>query len=210
MEEHEAAQRAAEHRAAALFSLGWENGAGAGIWARTVLDELGRHEAARERYASDSTDRQAYERLCGSALMLVVAIDQVLAFEKRVRSITGDAELARARERFDRTGPQAETIRDIAAHLDAYAVGEGDRQTETGRGRPAQPPVTESNVTPFIFWTNGGGTRLQLADEELNLRTAAHAAVALAEVVERVRLKYLQRVEREANAALRRRYGLDQ
>jgi hypothetical protein len=208
MEEHEATQHAAEHRAAALFSLGWENGAGAAIWARTVRDELARHEAARERFASDSADRQAWERLHGSALMLVVAIDQVLAFEKRVRTITGDAELRRARERFDRAGPQAETIRDIAAHLDAYAVGEGDRQT--GRGRQAQPPISESNVTPFISWTDGGGTHLRLADEGLNLRTAAGAAVELAGVVERVRLKYLARAEREANVALRRRFGLDQ
>jgi hypothetical protein len=43
----------------------------------------------------------------------------------------------------------------------------------------------------------------------MNLRTAANAAVALAEVVERVRAKYLERSEREANTAFRRLHGLE-
>ena len=41
------------------------------------------------------------------------------------------------------------------------------------------------------------------------MRIAAEAAVDLAAVVERVREKYLERAEKEANAALRRRYGRD-
>jgi hypothetical protein len=192
----------------ALFSLGWQNGAGAAIWARTIVDELVRHEAARERFSSDSADREAFERLHGSALVLVVAIDQVLSFERRVCRMTGDAELARARARFDAAQPDADAIRDIAAHLEAYAVGEGDRQTD--RGRPGQSPVTEPNVTPLIYWTDGGETHLRLADDELNLPTAARAAVDLAEVAERVRVKYFERAGRDADAALRRRRGLEQ
>jgi hypothetical protein len=42
----------------------------------------------------------------------------------------------------------------------------------------------------------------------LNLRAAANAATDLAQVVERVRLKHLARIEKEANAVLRRRFGL--
>ena len=61
----------------------------------------------------------------------------------------------------------------------------------------------------FIHWANGGGTALDLAGDRINLRAAANAAVALAEVIERVREKYLERSEREANAALRRLHGLD-
>src|SRR4051812_44425283 len=101
MDADEAAQRAAEQRAADLFYLGWENGAGAAIWARATLDELARHEQARARFTNDTADREAWERLHSSALMLVVAVEQVLAFERRVRRVTGDAELARARQRFD-------------------------------------------------------------------------------------------------------------
>jgi hypothetical protein len=44
----------------------------------------------------------------------------------------------------------------------------------------------------------------------LNLRTAASAAIELAQVVERVRTKHLERAGQEANAALRRQYGLMQ
>jgi hypothetical protein len=43
----------------------------------------------------------------------------------------------------------------------------------------------------------------------VHLRAVADAAVELAEVVERVREKYLARAEKEANATLRRRYGID-
>ena len=201
----EVLQRAAEqeHKASALHRLGWETGAGATIWARSIQDELARHEKAREDHAANTADLQAWERFHGSALLLVVAIDQVLAFDCRVRSLTGDAELAKARARFDAVGPDAEELRDLVAHLDAYAVGQGRRQT----GK-ATPPLTEEHLETFLYWGNGGGTELRLGDKQVNLRAAAHAAVELAHVVERVRAKHLQITEQEANAAMRRRYGL--
>jgi hypothetical protein len=141
MDKHEEAQREAEQaegKASALHRLGWETGAGATIWARSIEDELARHEAARKLHAENTADLQAWERLHGSALLLVVAIHQVLAFESRVRSLTGDAELAKARTRFDAVGPDAEELRHLVAHLDAYAVGQGLRQT----GK-AMPPLAE-------------------------------------------------------------------
>jgi hypothetical protein len=193
----------AEHKAAQLHSLGWETGAGATIWARAVSDELGRHESARESFGAKA-NREAWERLHSTALMVVVAIDQVLTFEDRVRRLTGDAELARARARFDAVGPRAGALRDLVVHLDDYAVGTGHRQTGQ-----AGPLITDPYVETFLYWTNDGGTVLDLAGESLNLRTAARAAVELAEVVERVRAEYLERAEQEANEALRRRYGLD-
>ncbi len=180
MDEDEAAQRKAEQKAAALHHLGWETGAGATIWARTVQDELARHESARERFGT-TPEREDWERLHGSALMLVVAIDQVLAFERRVRRLTGDAELAAARSRFDATCPGATALRHLVVHLDSYAIGEGWRQT--GHGRPA---IGEQFLATFIYWADGGGTILDLGSQQLNLRTATNAAVGLAEVVERV------------------------
>jgi hypothetical protein len=203
MDEDEAAQREAEHKAAALHHVGWETGAGASVWALAVEDELARHESARERFAANNADRETWERLHGTALMIVVAIDQVLAFEHRVRRLTGDAELAQARARFDAVVPDAEELRDLVAHLDAYAVGEGWRQT--GHGMPS---LSERYLATFIYWTDGGSTILALGDQNLSLRAAASAAVELAQVVEQVRARHLVRVEQEANAALRRRYGL--
>jgi hypothetical protein len=199
----ESAQHEAELKASALHRLGWETGAGATIWARSIEDELARHEVARERHAANTADLEAWERLHGSALLLVVAIHQVLAFESRVRSLTGDAELAMARTRFDVVGPDAAELRDLVAHLDAYAVGQGLRQT----GK-AMPLLGEQHLETFMYWGDGGGTELSLGDKQLNLRTAANAAVELARVVERVRAKHLRITEREANAAMRRRYGL--
>jgi hypothetical protein len=196
-------------RAADLFHLGWDQGAGAAIWARGVVDELARHEEARARLSDNTADRAVAERFYGSALMLVVAVEQVLAFERRVWRLTQDAELVAARERFDAEVPHAKAIRDIAAHLDAYAVGEGHRQDPNRKRRAGRPLVRDRNVRQLIHWTDEGGTVLQLADEVVNLRAAAHAAVALAEVVERVRLTHLHRTSQEANAALSRKWGID-
>ena len=202
---HEERQRAAEQRARDLWSLGWDNGAGAAIWAQAVSDELARHEEARARFAANPADQEAGKRIYSTALLLLVAIDQVLAFECRLRRITGDAELKRALDQFNAVGSDAEPIRDMAAHLDAYAVGEGHRQTGL-----KSPPVGQRNVTPLISWGDGGATLLQLADEALNLRTVAQAAVALADVVESVRLKHLERTERDANAAQWRNRGMSE
>jgi hypothetical protein len=96
-----------------------------------------------------------------------------------------------------------EALRDIVIHLDADAVGEGHRQT----GKTL-PPIAEKYVSQFIWYTPGGDVRINLGDEHLSLERAARAAISLAEVVECVRAKYLQRAEEEANAALRERYGL--
>jgi hypothetical protein len=204
LDDAEAAHQAAAERMVALATLGPDRGAGALIWARTVEDELERHEAARQRFAAGTADRNVWLRLHGSALTLVVAIDQVLAFESRVRKLTGDGDLARARQTFNRVGDRAGAIRDIAAHLDAYAVGEGNRQQ--GRGRAGEAAVTNRNVSPLIYWPDDGGTVLALGDEQLDLRATAEAAVTLAAVVERVRVRHLGRAAAEANAAFKRRW----
>jgi hypothetical protein len=201
--EHQAAHDAAAHMAAQLHHLGWQEGAGAAVWARAVTDEMERHEAARHDFGQRQ-DREAWERMHSTALMLVVAIDQVLSFERRIRKLTGDAELAEARKNFDAAGPRAEALRDLIAHLDEYATGTGRRQTGQ-----AQPPITDPYVTTFMYWSDGGGTIVDLGDEQLNLRVAAAAAKRLAEVVERARERGLQRAEQQANAALRLRWGID-
>jgi hypothetical protein len=61
----------------------------------------------------------------------------------------------------------------------------------------------------LIWWGDGGGTMVNLGEEQLNLRTAAAAAIELAQVVERVRARHLERAARDANAALRRQYELE-
>jgi hypothetical protein len=204
MDDDEAAQRDAEHKAAALHHVGPETGAGATIWAQAVRDVLVLYESARGRFTVNKADRESWERLHGSALMLVVAIDQVLKFEQRVRSLTGDAELQKARARFDAVGPDAKELRELVAHLDEYAVGKGWRQT----GQQT-PPLRDQYLDTLIYWTDTGYTTLVLGDKQLlDLGAAAQAATELTTVVERVRTRHLARVEREANAAFRRRHGL--
>lgn len=208
MQDDEAIERAAIHKAAALHNLGWETGAGATIWARAISGLLERHEAVRDGMGQQIA-LEEWERLHSTALLLVVAIDQVLLFERRVRKLTGDAELAKARARFDAVGPRAEAVRDLVAHLDEYAIGAGRRQT----GHDG-PPITDPYLSTQVWWgVDDGvpqGTVLSLGAEDLNLRTAANAAIALAEVTDRVRAKNLQRAEVEANEAFRRTWGADE
>jgi hypothetical protein len=202
----EEAQEAAEHKAAALHNVGWETGAGATIWARVIDDTLALHESARGRFGENAANLEAWERLHGTAFTLIVAIEQVLAFERRVRKLTGDGDLANARTHFDAVWPDTKRLRDLVAHLDAYAVGEGLRQI--GKQSPPIPPISDKYLWALIYWGNGGGTIVNLGGEQLDLRAAAEAAKELAKVVERVRVKHLKQAEQDANAAMRQRFGL--
>jgi len=151
---------------------------------------------------------ETWERLYATALISVVAIDQVLAFERRVRRLSGDAELARARRIFDENFPGAKRLRDIVAHLDDYAVGTGRRQANATPALNTAPPVLEKNTETFMFWHDDGGTFVRLGDDEMNLRDAAASVVRLAAITERARIKALQQASREADIALRRKYRL--
>ena len=201
MDAYEAEQRAAEKRSAELFSLGWQAGVGATVWARAASDELERHQAARQAWAATPT-RELWERLHASAMMAVVAVDLVLSFEKRVRKLTGDAELQKARQEFDRAVPQTEALRDLIAHLDEYAVGQGQRQV----GKRL-PPMKSEPVSALLYWTETGHSWISLGDAQVGLEAAVQAASALAEIVERVRERHLTTVSLAANEALRRRFG---
>lgn len=83
-------------------------------------------------------------------------------------------------------------------------MGKGlKQQTEEG-DKP--PEIRDKYLSTLIYYGDTGGTVLNL-HHTMNLRTGAEAAIELAEVVERVRVKYLKRVEaeakRSAEAALR-------
>lgn len=197
-----AAHDAACEKAAALHTLGPETGTGATIWARAVRDELTHHEEERERWRSGTRSLERWERLNATALLIVFAIDQVLGYERRVCCLTGDAELAKARARFDADCPDADDLRDLVVHLNDYAVGEGIRQQNHEDDKP--PEIRDKYLSTLVYYGESGGTMLNLSHHTMNLRTGAEAAIALAPVVERVRAKYLERVEDEANALLRR------
>jgi hypothetical protein len=89
--------------------------------------------------------------LHGSALVIVVAIDQVVAFARRVEVLTRDPEGVEARRRFDAV-VDVEALRDLIAHHDSYAVGEGHRQTGSRFRRIRLHRVgTTTRVKPSIL-----------------------------------------------------------
>jgi hypothetical protein len=66
--------------------------------------------------------------------------------------------------------------------------------------------ISEPNLAVQPFWTDGGGTYIDLGDKRIELRVASKAATELAHAVEQVRAKHLAKVEKEADDAMRRRF----
>jgi hypothetical protein len=203
-------------RGAALWGLGPLAGTGATIWKRVIADELERYDEARGRFRNRTADLATWERLNGIGMVLVVAVSQVLAFGERVQNMTGDAQLARALADFNATAGDVKSIRDMAVHLDAYATGEGHRQTN--RGRQAGPSVRDA-VNPFHSWVSTtfaaeDGTPIEgpeaaildLGDEQINLHRAGEAAMVLADVIEQTRQRYEQKAEERADELERAMY----
>jgi hypothetical protein len=169
-----------------LAALGLEHGAGATVWRRVTLDELAHHVEAREQYKAGNGTNETFAQYHGTALVIVVAVDQILRFEHRVRQLTGDTALQRARKTFDdEVGRAANYIRDVAMHLDDYAIGIGNRQT--GKQGPA---LTERYVRNTVYWTDLDESYISLGGHQLSVDRTAYAAVKLAEVVEQVRDRY--------------------
>jgi hypothetical protein len=210
MDENEVARRAAEQKTAALHHLGPEAGAGATIWARAVEDNLALHEEARRRIPTPRGETEhpleTWERLYAAAFVIVIAMGQTLSYADRVLALTGDVELGEARARFHETATDTKALRDLVAHLEAYAVGEGWRQTGKSKNLP---PIAERNLATLMWWPQGGGTMLRLGDEGVDLRSAALQAIELAKVAERVRAQHLELAGEEANAALRRQHPIE-
>ena len=170
-----------------LGALSLEEGAGPVVWRQVLEDALAQHVRARDDIRQP-LNHVAYARYHGTAFVIVVAVDQVLRFERRVRQLTGDAELQKARQKFENeVGDSAKAIRDLAMHLDDYAIGEGNRQT----GKQG-PRVTERYVRNTVYWTDRNESYISLGGDQLSVERSAHAAIQLAEAVERVRAKHQQ------------------
>jgi hypothetical protein len=191
-----------------LAALSLEHGAGATVWRRVIQDELAHHVEAREHFMAGKGTNETYAQYHGTALVIVVAVDQVLRFEHRVRKLTGDAELQKARRAFDdKVEASANDIRDVAMHLDDYAIGQGNRQT----GKQG-PPVRERYVRNTVYWTDLNESYLSLGGDQLSVDRTARAAVELAGVVERVRDKHQRLAMKRWRTALNEMTGgaLDQ
>lgn len=94
-------------------------------------------------------------------------------------------------------------LRNFIAHLEDYAIGEGWLQA-------GNPPVLEDKYpAPFLGWVMGGSTLFSIGDAHVSVEDAARRVIDLAELVERVRARHLDHVEKEAQAELRRRWERD-
>lgn len=183
MDAREEEQRAAQ-KLERLNALSVQAGAGAGVWAQVIIDELARHEAAKARFMANEPQRVDWQRYCGSGLVIVLAIGQVIAFEDAVRNVTGDGQLSKARQAFDRVAPDAGLLRDLVTHLSDYAMGAGLRQNPDADRRHGSH-IPQRNVKQAVYWTETGDSYLALAGHRYLLQDVARAAITLAEEVER-------------------------
>jgi hypothetical protein len=196
-------QKAAE-LAESLAALSLQEGAGALIWGRVIKDALASHTEARKQFLGKTAKQSTFERIYGTAYVIVTATDQVLRTEKRIRKLTGDAELAKARQKFhDRAGHSVEAVRDLAMHLDEYSVGKGHRQT--GKANAATP--VRRRVQTSLIWTDNNESYFSIGEDQVSVERTAHAAVELAQAVERVRLTQQRNARRRYHAASDKLYG---
>jgi hypothetical protein len=100
------------------------------------------------------------------------------------KAVGGDEELAQARSRFLAEHPQAQTMRDVLTHFDAYEAGRGTLQ-KTGE---------VGALT--IYWGIGeDSVTLTLAPNlTIELSAASSAALALTDATLSAKDRYLTRV----------------
>ena len=143
---------------------------------------------AREGELAEKLAALGLEHGAGTTVWRRVILDE-LAHHVEAREQYRAGNLQKARKAFDdEVGDSANNIRDVAMHLDDYAIGIGNRQT--GKQGPA---VTERYVRNTVYWTDLNESYISLGGHQLSVDRAAHAAVELAEVVERVRDSYQRR-----------------
>jgi hypothetical protein len=126
---------------------------------------------------------------------LLIAIGATLRTSKKLLSKTGDHRLTDARREFDEAFPHAEDLRDIAEHLEAYAIGEGwlqgDREPEETRVRSDSASFwlqfDERFDPDCTTWINFSDSR------RMDLRAAADRAIGLATLMEQIEVEYAER-----------------
>lgn len=108
------------------------------------------------------------------AYLLIVAVRHLLALADRYAERHSPERVQAARAAFDREAPDAKGIRDVLAHIDAYALGQGRRDHYEAQGQWfIQLGIDDARRE---FDVRAGRLRVEL-------RRTARAAAALADAL---------------------------
>jgi hypothetical protein len=112
-----------------------------------------------------------------------VAIRHVWVYVRRFKELSDDPRLAEAERDFLRLAPHAKDLRDFLEHLDEYAVGAGRMHTSGALDR--------TDRTVQLLMPEGGGQpddeiTVVLGERFVPVKTAAHAAMALADALAKI------------------------
>jgi hypothetical protein len=136
-----------------------------------------------------------YRFLAVDSHFLLIAIGATLRTSKKLLSRTGDHRLADALRAFDAAFPHAGDLRDIAEHLEAYAVGEGWLQA----GALSEDERVRSDWVTFWLQFDDrldpdSTIRINFSDSRrMDLKAAAERAIEITTVVEHVEVEHAER-----------------
>ena len=137
-----------------------------GTWTRAV-----QLQRSRISGADFGTDRQIDSYFC------VIALSQVFRAAVEMKRITGDALLDQACKRFEKDLPDAQGLRDILIHFDAYERGKGKLQKAGAMG--TLDIFTESGETRF--WLRINDLKIELGLALQNAEDLAYEAMNAAD-----------------------------
>jgi hypothetical protein len=176
-----------------LFS--WmDEEASPGWWGGVVRLQRERVGAAqREFLAGGLAPGEPWDRLRADIHVLLVAVRHVWVYLRHFKELSDNPRLVEAERDFMRLAPHAKELRDFLEHLDEYAIGAG-RMHKSGA-------LDRRNRGVQLLMPEGGGQ----ADDEITVvlgkrlvpvKTAAHAAMALADALAEVHREELDKTMR--------------
>lgn len=176
-----------------LFS--WMEGeASPGWWGGVVRLQRERvGTAQRDFLAAGRALGEPWDRLRADIHLLFVAIRHVWVYVRRFKELSDNPRLAEAERDFLRLAPHAKDLRDFLEHLDEYAVGAGHMHTSGALDR--------RDRSVGLLMPEGGGqpddeVTVVLGERLVPVKTAAHAAMALADALADVHREELDKTMR--------------
>jgi hypothetical protein len=162
-----------------LFS--WMQGESSPAWWRDVV-RLQRKRVGDDLKGFIDAGRgpsPAFDRLRSDTYMLFMAIRHVFRYAERFAELSDDPRLSSATAEFLRLAPHAKDLRDFLEHLDEYAVGEGHMH-RAGR-LDSRDREIHFLLPEECQWDDE--IVVQVGENLAPVKTAAHAAMKLAETL---------------------------
>lgn len=125
---------------------------------------------------------EPWDRMRADIFFLFVATQHVFRYVEHFKDLSGDERLEAAEQRFLQKTPHSKDVRDFLEHLDEYAIGAGRmhmKEQLDPRDRSLQVSMPDSRQADDEVF-------VMLGERLIPVKTAAHAAVKLADTLAEV------------------------